>query len=90
MLFSHQTTQPHFERLEKVIYGNKVLPTKSIEHFHLSDASADDSKAYVNRFLGSDFVIDNSALEGLGGRLNDLSLFITKIQAGSNQRGKNI
>ncbi|KAJ3271571.1 mitochondrial escape protein 2 [Terramyces sp. JEL0728] len=61
----------------------KVLPNKSIEHFHLADASPEGALAYVKKRLGHELLNEiKEPIQQLGGRLHDLDIFINKIQAG--------
>ncbi|KAJ3325473.1 mitochondrial escape protein 2 [Boothiomyces sp. JEL0866] len=63
----------------------KVLPNKSIEHFHLSDASPEAALDYVKKRLGHDLLSEiKEPIQKLGGRLHDLDIFINKIQSGRN------
>lgn len=67
---------------------NKVLPNKSIEYFHLADASPDAALAYVKKRLGHELLNEIKVpIQELGGRLHDLDIFINKIQAGRNPQG---
>ena len=54
---------------------SKYAPSKSIELFHLSDATPAASRSYIKNRLGSNFKIDSDFeryLTALGGRLHDL------------------
>ena len=57
---------------------SKYAPSKSIELFHLSDATPAASRSYIKNRLGSNFFIDlafERYLGLLGGRLHDLGNF---------------
>ncbi|KAI8901312.1 RNA12 protein-domain-containing protein [Globomyces pollinis-pini] len=60
----------------------KVLPTKSVEHFHLADAKPETALEYVKKYLGPDYSITSNDIAGLGGRMHDLDIFVTKLLAG--------
>lgn len=62
----------------------KALPTKSLDIFHLADATPEAAISYVKRRLDPNFNLDSirSCIAGLGGRLNDLDLYVSKIQTG--------
>jgi adenosyl cobinamide kinase/adenosyl cobinamide phosphate guanylyltransferase len=64
------------------------VQTKSLELYTLSDATPEGALSYVRRRLGYEFKVDSikTWLEGLGGRLHDLELFISKIQTGSDPK----
>jgi hypothetical protein len=61
------------------------VQTKSLELYTLSDATPEGAVSYVKHQLGPKFEMDSigKCVKGLGGRLHDLDLFISKIQTGS-------
>ncbi|KAI8913345.1 RNA12 protein-domain-containing protein [Gorgonomyces haynaldii] len=63
---------------------SKVFPKKSLEMFHLSDATPSSAKEYLKRHLGQK-ITDKQCEQGihaLGGRFHDLDVFIQKIVSG--------
>ncbi|KAJ3304692.1 mitochondrial escape protein 2 [Kappamyces sp. JEL0829] len=62
----------------------KSVPTKTVELFHLADATPAASAAYVRNRIGKELPVASldRYIDGLGGRLHDLDLFISKIQSG--------
>lgn len=65
------------------------MPNKTVEMIALSDASPESSLSVVQRRLGESISEDElrTCVEGLGGRLTDLELLISKIRAGMSPQG---
>lgn len=63
---------------------NKLTPTKTPEVFQLADANFDAATSYVGKRLGGNYDTNYLLpyLKTLGGRFNDLDLFVSKIQSG--------
>ena len=62
--------------------------SRTPEHFHLADATPAAAASYVKNRLGSKYSsISEYQLNALGGRLHDLDLFVSKIQAGLDPKG---
>jgi hypothetical protein len=64
------------------------VQTKSLDMFALADATPEGALSYVKKRLGPDYKVDSirTWLQGLGGRLHDLDLYISKIQTGSDPK----
>lgn len=65
-----------------------MLTAKSLEHYVLADATLPNAVSYVQRLLKDDFSPSLVPyVKEMGGRLTDLNLFVTKIQAGRDPKG---
>jgi hypothetical protein len=61
----------------------KVLPNKTVEQISVSDVSSDSALFYLrSRLPNINPTILGNCVKGIGGRFNDLDLFIQKIIAG--------